>query len=157
MAKKTTLISTGTIAKNRKAHFNYAVHETLTGGIVLTGAEAKALRQGKVSINEAYAMPENNEIYLLNATITEYQSARYVKQVSNRPRKLLFRRREINKLAGMVNRKGFTLVPLSLFFNEKGLAKVELALATGKNAVDKREDIKKRDWDREKHRLLKGG
>lgn len=156
MAKEPTLISTGGIAKNRKARFNYTIHETIEGGIVLTGAEVKALRQGKVSINESYAMPEGGEIFLLNASIMEYGAIGYMKHVTNRPRKLLFRRREINRLIGAVNRKGFTLVPLSLFFNARGLAKIELALATGKNTVDKREDIKKRDWDKEKHRLLKG-
>ena len=100
-------------------------------------------------------MPEGNEIFLLNASIMEYEAVGYMKHVTNRPRKLLFRRREINRLIGAVNRKGYTLVPLSLFFNARGLAKVELALATGKNTVDKRETVKKREWDREKHRLLK--
>ena len=155
MGKTSSLISTGTIAKNRKARFNYAIHQTIEGGIVLTGAEVKASRQGKASINESYAMPEGNEIFLLNASIMEYEAVGYMKHVTNRPRKLLFRRREINRLIGAVNRKGYTLVPLSLFFNARGLAKVELALATGKNTVDKRETVKKREWDREKHRLLK--
>jgi len=153
--KKSTMISTGPVARNKRAHFDYAVEETLEAGLVLTGPEVKSLRMGHASINEAYVEPENGGLYLLNATIQEYGAIGYMKHVTNRPRQLLVRKRELKRLTGAVQRKGYTLVPLSLYFNARGLAKIELALATGKNTVDKRQTIKKREWDREKRRLFK--
>lgn len=157
-AKKTsTLISTGTAAKNRKAGFNYAIEETIEAGLILTGAEVKSLRQGRASINEAYAAAQEGGIYLLNATILEYGSIGYVKHTAARPRQLLLHKKEVKRLTGAIARKGYTLIPLELYFNARGIAKVKLGLGVGKNNVDRREDIKKRDWDREKRRLLKGG
>lgn len=155
--KNSTLISTGTVAKNRKAGFNYAIEETVEAGLILTGAEVKSLRQGRASINEAYAAAQEGGIYLLNATILEYGSIGYMKHTAARPRKLLLHKKEVKRLTGAVARKGYTLIPLELYFNARGIAKIKLGLGVGKNNVDRREDIKKRDWDREKRRLLKGG
>ncbi|CCZ22886.1 ssrA-binding protein [Acetobacter sp. CAG:977] len=155
--KRKTMISEGTVAQNRKANFNYAIEETIEAGIVLTGPEVKSLRLGHASINEAYAASQEGELFLLNASILEYGSIGYMKHIATRPRKLLLHKKEVRRLIGAVARKGYTLVPLSLYFNSRGKAKVKLGLGTGKNTVDRREDIKKRDWEREKHRLLKGG
>lgn len=154
---KTQMISFGTVARNKKASFNYAIRETFEAGIILTGPEVKSLRMGRVSINESYASAEDDGIYLLNATIQEYGAIGYAQHVAGRPRKLLLRKREISKLRGAAARKGFTIVPLELYFNERGLAKVKIGLGVGKTNVDRREDIKKREWDREKRRLLKNG
>lgn len=156
-SKKSTMISTGTVAKNRKAHFNYAIEETVEAGIVLTGAEVKSLRLGRASINEAYASPQDGGLYLINANILEYGSIGYMKHTAARPRQLLLHKKELKRLIGAVARKGYTLIPLELYFNARGIAKVKIGLGVGKNTVDRREDIKKRDWDREKRRLLKGG
>ncbi|MBR1946177.1 MAG: SsrA-binding protein SmpB [Alphaproteobacteria bacterium] len=156
-AKKSTMISSGTVAKNRKAHFNYAIEETVEAGLILTGAEVKSLRLGRASINESYASAEKGELFLINANILEYGSIGYVKHSATRPRKLLVHKKELKRLIGAVARKGYTLIPLELYFNARGIAKVKIGLGVGKNTVDRREDIKKRDWDREKRRLLKGG
>ncbi|MBO4519610.1 MAG: SsrA-binding protein SmpB [Alphaproteobacteria bacterium] len=156
-SKKSTMISTGTVAKNRKAHFNYAIEETVEAGLMLTGAEVKSLRLGRASINEAYASAEGGELFLINASILEYGSIGYMKHSAARPRKLLLKKKELKRLIGAVARKGYTLIPLELYFNARGIAKVKIGLGVGKNTVDRREDIKKRDWDREKRRLLKGG
>ncbi|MBO4644669.1 MAG: SsrA-binding protein SmpB [Alphaproteobacteria bacterium] len=156
-SKKSTMISTGTVAKNRKAHFNYAIEETVEAGLILTGAEVKSLRLGRASINEAYASAEGGELFLINASILEYGSIGYMKHSAARPRKLLLKKKELKRLIGAVARKGYTLIPLELYFNARGIAKVKIGLGVGKNTVDRREDIKKRDWDREKRRLLKGG
>lgn len=153
--KRTTMITEGTIAKNRKAGFNYAIEETVEAGLMLTGAEVKSLRLGRASINEAYASAQGGELFLVNASILEYGSIGYMKHIATRPRKLLLHKKELKRLIGAVARKGYTLIPLELYFNHRGLAKVKIGLGTGKNTVDRREDIKKRDWDREKHRLLK--
>ncbi|MBP3402832.1 MAG: SsrA-binding protein SmpB [Alphaproteobacteria bacterium] len=155
--KKSTMISTGTVAKNRKAHFNYAIEETVEAGLILTGAEVKSLRLGRASINEAYAGVQDGELYLINASILEYGSIGYMKHTAARPRKLLVHKKELKRLSGAVARKGYTLIPLELYFNARGIAKIKIGLGVGKNNVDRREDIKKRDWDREKRRLLKGG
>ncbi len=155
--KKTTMINVGTVAKNRKAGFNYAIQETVEAGIILTGAEVKSLRLGRASINEAYASAQEGELFLINASILEYGSIGYVKHTAARPRKLLLHKKELKRLIGAVARKGYTLIPLELYFNARGKAKVKIGLGVGKNTVDRREDIKKRDWDREKRRLLKGG
>src|ERR1700731_2471117 len=143
------------VAHNRKARFNYEIGEVFEAGIALTGTEVKALRQGKATIAESYADARRGEIWLVNANIPEYlQGGRY-NHAPKRPRKLLLHRRQIDKLAGAVEREGMTLVPLKLYFNEKGRAKIELALARGKKLHDKRETEKKRSWERERGRLMR--
>ena len=143
------------IADNRKARFNYFIDETLEVGVALTGTEVKSLRQGKATIGESYADSRGGEIWLINANIPEYQQANRFNHAPKRPRKLLLHRRQIEKLIGAVEREGMTLVPLKLYFNEKGRAKIELALARGKKLYDKRETEKKRSWERERGRLLR--
>src|ERR1700760_1642467 len=147
------------VADNRKARFNYAIGDTFEAGIALTGTEVKSLRVGKAAIAEAYADARGGEIWLLNSNIPEYLQASRFNHAPKRPRKLLLHRRQINKLAAAVDREGMTIVPLKLFFNDKGRAKIEIALGRGKKLHDKRETEKKRSWDREKGRLmrLKGG
>src|ERR1700674_6052260 len=143
------------VADNRRARFHYEIGETFEAGIALTGTEVKSLRQGKATIAESYADSRGGEIWLVNANIPEYlQGGRY-NHAPKRPRKLLLHRRQIDKLAGAVEREGMTLVPLKLYFNEKGRAKIELALARGKKLHDKRETDKKRSWERERGRLLR--
>ena len=142
------------VADNRKARFNYAIDETFEAGVALTGSEVKSLRSGKASIAEAYAATRDGELWLMNSNITEYKQAGRFNHAPKRPRKLLLHRRQINKLIGAVEREGMTVVPLKLYFNEKGRAKVEIALAKGKKLHDKRETVKKRDWGREKGRLM---
>jgi SsrA-binding protein len=143
------------VADNRRARFNYEIGEVFEAGIALTGTEVKALRQGRATIAESYADTRRGEIWLLNANIPEYlQGGRY-NHPPKRARKLLLHRRQIDKLAGAVEREGMTLVPLKLYFNEKGRAKIELALARGKKLHDKRETERKRSWEREKGRLLR--
>ena len=143
------------ISDNRKARFNYEIGEVFEAGIALTGSEVKSLRAGKANIGESYADSRRGELWLINANIPEYQQAGRFNHAPKRPRKLLLHRRQIHKLAGAVEREGMTLVPLKLYFNEKGRAKVEIALARGKKLHDKRETEKKRDWDRERGRLLR--
>ena len=143
------------VADNRKARFNYAIGDTFEAGIALTGTEVKSLRLGKATIAESYADSRGREIWLVNANIPEYLQANRFNHAPKRPRKLLLHRREIDKLIGAVEREGMTLVPLKLYFNEKGRAKIELALAKGKKLHDKRETEKKRDWSRERGRLLR--
>src|ERR1700687_5360755 len=147
------------IADNRKARFNYEIGEVFEAGIALTGTEVKSLRNGRGNIGESYADARAGEIGLVNANIPEYQQASRFNHAPKRPRKLLLHKRQIHKLAGGVERDGMTIVPLKLYFNEKGRAKVEVALARGKKLHDKRETDKKRSWEREKGRLLraKGG
>jgi SsrA-binding protein len=143
------------VADNRKARFNYAIDDTFEAGIALTGTEVKSLRQGKATIAESYAGSRDGEIWLYNANIPEYLQANQFNHSPKRPRKLLLHGREITKLIGAVEREGMTLIPLKLYFNEKGRAKVEIALARGKKLHDKRETEKKRDWDRERSRLMR--
>ena len=143
------------VADNRKARFNYAIGDTFEAGIALTGTEVKSLRLGKATIAESYADSRNREIWLVNANIPEYLQANRFNHAPKRPRKLLMHRRQIDKLIGAVEREGMTLVPLKLYFNEKGRAKIEIALAKGKKLHDKRETEKKRDWDRERGRLIR--
>jgi SsrA-binding protein len=142
-------------AENRKARFNYEIGEVLEAGIALTGTEVKSLRGGKATIAESYADARGGEIWLINANIPEYTQASRFNHAPKRPRKLLLHRRQINRLAGAVEREGMTLVPLRLYFNEKGRAKIEIALARGKKLHDKRETERKRSWDRERGRLLR--
>jgi SsrA-binding protein len=143
------------VAQNRKARFNYQIGETLEAGIALTGTEVKSLRGGKATIAESYADSRGGEIWLVNANIPEYLQGGRFNHAPKRMRKLLLHRRQINKLMGAVEREGMTLVPLKLYFNEKGRAKLELALARGKKLHDKRETEKKRSWERERGRLLR--
>ena len=143
------------VADNRKARFNYAIEDTFEAGVSLTGTEVKSIRTGKATIAESYADARDGEIWLVNATIPEYLQGNRFNHAPKRPRKLLLHRSQINKLIGAVEREGMTLIPLKLYFNEKGRAKIELALAKGKKLHDKRETEKKRDWNREKGRLLR--
>jgi len=143
------------VADNRRARFNYEIGETFEAGIALTGTEVKSLRQGKASIGESYADARDGELWLVNANITEYLQAGRDNHAPKRPRKLLLHKRQINKLAGAVEREGMTIVPLKMYFNERGRAKLELAVARGKKLHDKRETDKKRSWQRERGRLLR--
>lgn len=159
MAKtgKSGLISTGLVAQNRKARHDYTIQETLEAGIQLTGTEVKSLRQGRGNVAEAYAGRKGDleEIWLYNVYIPEYGPARHFGHEPRRPRKLLLHKREIRRLLGAISREGMTLVPLSLYFNDRGIAKVSLGLAVGRKKADKREAIKQRDWNRQKQRLLR--
>src|SRR5438309_4042471 len=143
------------VADNRKARFNYFIDETVEAGLALTGTEVKSLRQGKATIAESYADARGGEIWLINSNIPEYLQANRFNHAPKRPRKLLLHKKQINKLIGAVEREGMTLVPLKLYFNEQGRAKIELALAKGKKLHDKRETERKRDWNREKGRLMR--
>ena len=143
------------IAENRKARFEFHIEDTMEAGIVLTGTEVKSLREGRSTIGESYAEVRDNEAWLVNANIPEYSHGNRLNHEPRRPRKLLLHEREIEKLFGAVERKGMTLVPLSIYFNSTGRAKVELALAKGKQAHDKRQTIKDRDWKRDKARLMR--
>lgn len=142
-------------AENRKARFEYAIADTFEAGIALQGSEVKSLRAGKATIGESYAAEKNGELFLVNAYIPEYLEAHQFNHETKRPRKLLLHRRQVDKLVGAVQREGMTIVPLKIYFNDRGRAKVEIALAKGKNTADKRETAKKRDWEREKSRLLR--
>src|SRR6266568_3606894 len=143
------------VADNRKARFNYQIGETFEAGIALTGTEVKSLRLGRATIAEAYADSRGGEIWLVNANIAEYLQGGRFNHAPKRPRKLLLHRRQINKLMGAVEREGMTLIPLKLYFNEQGRAKILLAVAKGKKLHDKRETEKKRSWERERGRLLR--
>ena len=144
------------VAENRKARFNYEIGDTYEAGIALTGSEVKSLRSGKATIAESYADSKAGELWLVNANIPEYlQAGPFNNHAPKRPRRLLLHQREIDRLATGVEREGMTIVPLKLYFNERGRAKVELALARGKKLHDKRETLKKRSWDRKKSRLMR--
>ena len=143
------------VADNRRARFNYEIGETFEAGIVLTGSEVKSLRTGKATIAESYADTKGGELWLVNSNIPEYLQAARFNHTPKRPRKLLLHEREIGKLAGAVEREGMTIVPLKLYFNERGRAKIEIALGKGKKLHDKRETLKKRSWDRERGRLMR--
>jgi len=143
------------VADNRKARFNYEIGEVYEAGIALTGSEVKSLRAGKATIAESYADARGGEIWLINSNIPEYLQAHRFNHLPKRPRKLLLHARQIDKLVGAVEREGMTIVPLKLYFNEKGRAKIEIALARGKKLHDKRETLKKRSWERERGRLMR--
>ena len=143
------------VADNRKARFNYFIDETFEAGVALTGTEVKSLRLGKATIGESYADSRGGEIWLINSNIPEYLQASRFNHTPKRARKLLMQKREISRLVGAVEREGMTIVPLKLYFNEKGRAKVEIALARGKKLHDKRETMKKRSWERERGRLMR--
>jgi len=143
------------VADNRKARHLYFIESTLEAGLVLGGSEVKSLRAGKANIAEAYAAAKDGEIYLVNAYIPEYLMANRFNHEPRRTRKLLIRRSEMRRLAAAVQREGMTLVPLKVYFNLKGIAKVELGIAKGKKLHDKRQTEKARDWARDKARLLR--
>ena len=143
------------VAENRKARFNYEIGEKFEAGIALTGSEVKSLRSGKATIGESYAQAKDGEIFLINAYIPEYTEANRFNHEPRRPRKLLVHKGEARKLSAAVQREGMTLVPLRIYFNPRGIAKVEVGIARGKKLHDKRETEKKRSWDRERGRLLR--
>jgi SsrA-binding protein len=153
LAKKPELGRT-VVAQNRKARHNYFIEETMEAGISLTGTEVKSLRGGRSSIAEAYVTEDGGEAWLINSDIPEYASGNRFNHERKRARKLLLHKRQINVLIGAIQRQGRTVVPLEVYFNEKGRAKVQIALATGKQAHDKRQSIKERDWKRQRARLL---
>ncbi len=154
MAKDTTNFKVA--ADNRRARFDYEIGEVFEAGIMLTGTEVKSLRSGKSTIGESYvSVDRKGEVWLINATIPEYLQGNRFNHEPKRPRKLLLREREIVKLAQAIEREGMTIVPLKVYFNEKGRAKIEIAIARGKKLHDKRETEKQRDWNREKSRLMK--
>jgi len=142
------------VAQNRRARFDYAIQDTIEAGLMLMGSEVKVLRQGLASIGEAYAVEREGEILLLNAHFPIYPPARFNHE-PGRPRKLLLHRREINKLLGAVKREGITLIPLAIYFNDRGRAKLQLGIAKGRKKTDKRELEKARDWQRDKARILR--
>jgi SsrA-binding protein len=148
---------TKVVAENRRARYDYFVDERLEAGIQLTGTEVKSLRVGEGSIAESYATVTGEEVWLINSSIPEYSHGNRMNHQPRRPRKLLLKAREISKLQGAVAREGLTLVPLSIYFNSSGRAKVELAISRGKKAHDKRDVIRERDWKREQGRLLRQG
>jgi SsrA-binding protein len=143
------------VADNRKARFNYEIVDTYEAGIALTGTEVKSLRSGKATIGEAYAGPSGEEFFLFNAYIPEYLQANRFNHETKRPRRLLLHKRQIDKLIGATQREGFTVIPLKIYFNDRGRAKVELGLGRGKKLHDKRETEKERTWNREKARLMR--
>ena len=142
------------VAQNRKARHNYFIEETFEAGLALTGTEVKSLRGGRSTIAESYVTTIENEAWLVNATIPEYAGGNRNNHEPRRPRKLLLHRAQVNKLIGAIQRQGRTVVPLQVYFNEKGRAKLEIALALGKKAHDQRATIKERDWQRQRSRLL---
>lgn len=146
---------TKVVAENRRARFDYFVEDRMEAGIALVGTEVKSLRHGEGSIAESYAAVEGDEIWLINSSIPEYSHGNRLNHEPRRRRKLLLKGREIAKLHGAVTRQGLTLVPLSIYFNSSGRAKVELAIARGKKVHDKRDTVKERDWKREQGRLLR--
>jgi SsrA-binding protein len=144
-----------TVAENRRARFDYAIDTVYEAGIALTGTEVKALRFGEGSIAESYAEVKDGQVWLINSNVPEYSHGNRLNHEPKRPRKLLLHEREINKMHAAVMRQGMTLVPLSVYFNERGRAKIEIAIAKGRKAHDKREHIKEQDWKREAGRLLR--
>lgn len=143
------------IAQNRKARHNFFITDHLEAGIILMGSELKSIRNGKANIEEAYATEQNGELFLLNAFISEYAQAKHFSHEPKRPRKLLLKKKEINKLMGAIKRQGITLIPLSFYFNEQGRIKVDLGVALGKKQHDKREHDKERDWSLQKARIMR--
>ena len=156
MAKKPELGHT-VVAQNRKARHNYFIEETMEAGLALTGTEVKSLRGGRSNIAESYVTERGGEAWLVNAHIPEYTAGNRFNHEPRRPRKLLLHRKQINRLIGAIQREGRTVVPLQVYFNPRGRAKLEIALVTGKQAHDKRQSIKERDWKRQRARLLSRG
>ena len=155
MAKKKEEPERRVVADNRKARFSYAIDSTLEAGLMLMGSEVKALRSGKATIAESYAQAKDGEIYLINAYIPEYTMANRFNHEPRRPRKVLVHKTEAKRLAQAIQREGMTLIPLRVYFNPRGIAKIELGIAKGKKLHDKRETEKKRDWARDKARLMR--
>lgn len=151
---KSDFISTGVVAQNRRAHFDYIVDETFTAGLQLAGTEVKSLRLGHANVNDAYGVVENGEVFMTNMFIAEYECRGYESHAERRKRKLLLNKKEIIKISNALDRKGATLIALKLFFDTHGRAKLEIGLARGKKLYDKRETAKERDWNREKARLM---
>ena len=143
------------VADNRAARFHYTIEDTFEAGLSLTGTEVKSLRKGKATIGEAYAGPSGTDLMLFNAYIPEYVEANRFNHETKRPRRLLLHRKQINKLIGATQREGFTVVPLKIYFNEQGRAKIELGLGRGKKLHDKREAAKERDWQRDRARIMR--
>ncbi len=155
--RKSGLLSTDvTIADNRRAHFDYFLEERFVAGIELTGTEVKSLRHGQCSITEGYVGPYEGGIAIFNMQIPEYAPAgAHLQHAPKRIRRLLLKKKEINRLNGAVTREGYTIIPVKIYFNGKGLAKLEIALAKGKKTHDKRDTLKERDWGREKRRVMR--
>lgn len=149
-------ISTGRVAENRRARFDYQIDDTLEAGLILKGSEVKSLRTGRASIAEAYATEEKGRLVLVNANIPVYPASRDNHE-PKRIRELLVSRKQRDKLLGMIRREGITLVPMALYFNDRGRAKIQLGMAKGRKKHDKREVQKDRDWSRQKNRLLRRG
>lgn len=144
------------INRNKKATFNFFIETTFEAGIVLSGEEVKSLRAGKGNIEDSHAHIERNELWLLNSFIAEYKhGSKFASQSERRPRKLLLNRKEINKIQGKIKQQGYTLIALSMYFNQKNKVKVEIAIAKGKKLYDKRETLKERDWNRQKGNVLR--
>lgn len=154
MAKKKPFKGT-IVAQNRRARHDYFIQDTFEAGLALKGSEVKSLRAGRCSLNESYAAEQGDGLYLLNAHIPEYAPAGVFGHEAKRSRKLLLHKREIARLGDAISRKGMTLVPLAIYFSPRGIAKLELALAEGKQRHDKRDTVKERDWQRQKARLLR--
>jgi len=154
---KPSMIVTGPVAENRRARYDYEILDTLEAGIVLTGTEVKSLRTGKAQITESYASPERGELWLINSHIPEYLQANRFNHEEKRPRKLLVSKKQLAKLSQDVERAGNTIVPLKLYFNEHGKAKILIGVGKGKKTFDKRATERDRDWNRDKARLLKHG
>ena len=147
--------SHGAVALNRRARFDYEIEEEFEAGLQLMGSEVKSLREGRANIAESYISPERDEIWWINADIPPYAPANRFNHEPRRPRKLLLKKKEIDKLAGAVTQNGRTIIAMKLFFNGRGMAKLIIGLAKGKKTIDKRETIKRREWDKQKSRLLK--
>ena len=155
-AKKKKKEPNGLIAENRRARYEFTLADTYEAGIQLTGTEVKSLREGQANIAESYVSPENGEVMLINANIPEYQQAGpFYQHEPRRPRRLLLHKKEIAKISQAVDRQGMTMVPLRLYFNDRGLVKLQIAMAQGKKLHDKRETERKRDWNRQKQRIMR--
>lgn len=152
--KKADFITTGLVAQNRRAYFDYLISDVFIAGLQLTGTEVKSLRLGHANINDAFGIEKSGEIYMSNMFIAEYANKGYESHAEKRDRKLLLKKKEVIKIINELSRKGSTLIAMKLFFNERGRAKLEIGLGRGKKVYDKRESIKERDWQREKARLL---
>ena len=155
--RKKSAAGDGTIAENRRARRDFEIADTMEAGLMLMGTEVKSLRQGTANLAHSYANVQDGEAFLINADIPEYTQGNRNNHKATRQRKLLLHRREINKLMAAVQRDGMTIVPLKLYFNEQGRAKLLLGLAKGRKKADRRENEKKRDWERQKARLMKDG
>ena len=153
--KRKDFISTGVVAQNRRANFDYLINEKFVAGLELTGTEVKSLRLGHANINDAYGIERNGEIFMSNMYIAEYESKGYTSHAEKRDRKLLLTKKEIISITNELSRKGSTLIAMRLFFNEKGRAKLEIGLGVGKKLYDKRETAKDRDWARDKRNIMK--